>query len=161
MRLKEGKNIVPHGTLRTLRFRSLNYIRFATNKNFKILIFLFHRVEWSEKPSHATVPLRSKETGVRTLGTQDVSFTTSIFCEWQVLRQWISFNCPFKIKREILTYLENSGCFLMTSLRVASTAAIVSSDVPTSRCGLPLGNFCTRSRMAYFPASQQVIRNIF
>lgn len=38
----------------------------------------------------------------------------------------------------------------MTSLRVAKTAAIVSSDVPAS-CWFPAGNFCTRSRMAYFP----------
>ena len=38
----------------------------------------------------------------------------------------------------------------MTSLRVAKTAAMVSSDVPTS-CWFPAGNFCTRSRMAYFP----------
>ncbi len=79
-------------------------------------------------------------------------------CQWQVLRPWITRNCPFKIKEDLDVYLENSGCFLMTSLRVASTAAMVSSDVPTSRCGLPLGNFCTRSRMAYFPASQQVVR---
>ena len=54
-------------------------------------------------------------------------------------------------KGEVILYLENSGCFLMTSLRVASTAAMVSSEVPTSRCGLPLGSFCTRSRIAYFP----------
>ena len=52
-----------------------------------------------------------------------------------------------------MLYLENSGCFLMTSLRVASTAAMVSSEVPTSRCGLPLGSFCTRSRIAYFPTT--------
>jgi hypothetical protein len=25
-------------------------------------------------------------------------------------------------------------------------------------CGLPLGKFCTRSRMAYFPALQHVVR---
>lgn len=30
----------------------------------------------------------------------------------------------------LLSHLENSGCFLITSLSVASTAAMVSSEVP-------------------------------
>ena len=37
--------------------------------------------------------------------------------------------------------LENSGCFLITSLSVAKTAAIVSSEVPWSCCGLTDGSF--------------------
>ena len=48
-------------------------------------------------------------------------------------------------------YLENSGCFLMTSLSVARTAAMVSSDVPWSCCWLPEGSFWTRSLIAYLP----------
>jgi len=47
--------------------------------------------------------------------------------------------------------LENSGCFLMTSFKVARTAAIVSSEVPRSRSKFPDGSFWTKSRMAYFP----------
>ena len=61
-----------------------------------------------------------------------------------ILSSWLSLS----------SHLENSGCFLMTSLRVASTAAMVSSLVPTSLWGFPLGNFCTRSRIAYFPAKE-------
>lgn len=49
------------------------------------------------------------------------------------------------------THLENSAFFLITSFRVARTAAIVSSDVPWSCCGFPDGNFCTRSLIAYLP----------
>ena len=64
-----------------------------------------------------------------------------------ILSSWLSLFCHSD-------HLENSGCFLMTSLRVASTAAMVSSLVPTSLWGFPLGNFCTRSRIAYFPAKE-------
>ena len=60
----------------------------------------------------------------------------------------LHFNFKFILSAN---YLENSGCFLITSLRVASTAAMVSSEVPWSLWGFPLGSFCTRSRMAYFP----------
>uniref|UniRef100_A0A182IS18 Uncharacterized protein n=1 Tax=Anopheles atroparvus TaxID=41427 RepID=A0A182IS18_ANOAO len=54
----------------------------------------------------------------------------------------------------------NSAFFLITSFRVASTAAIVSSDVPWSHCGLPDGSFCTRSRIAYLPISSLFLWSI-
>ena len=73
------------------------------------------------------------------------------FFESLSFRQW-----RFHDNFHHFCHLENSGCFLMTSLSVASTAAMVSSLVPTSLCGFPLGNFCTRSRIAYFPATQDV-----
>lgn len=67
----------------------------------------------------------------------------------QVFIKLSSINC-----RRRYTNLENSAFFLMTSFKVASTAAIVSSDVPWSCCGFPDGNFCTRSRIAYFPKQE-------
>uniref|UniRef100_A0A182UNF7 Uncharacterized protein n=1 Tax=Anopheles merus TaxID=30066 RepID=A0A182UNF7_ANOME len=54
----------------------------------------------------------------------------------------------------------NSAFFLITSFSVASTAAIVSSEVPWSHCGLPDGSFCTRSRIAYFPISSLFLWSI-
>ena len=79
--------------------------------------------------------------------------------EWEVMghmdKHTHSWKNPEKenIILDLEIYLENSGCFLMTSLSVARTAAMVSSEVPTS-CWLPAGNFCTRSLIAYLPEIQ-------
>ena len=79
---------------------------------------------------------------------------SSCLQQWPVNKEWYHdtqiIHTVKSNQEENSVYLENSGCFLMTSLRVAKTAAIVSSDVPAS-CWFPAGNFCTRSRMAYFP----------
>ena len=53
---------------------------------------------------------------------------------------WLGYDRNIK-HAETNIYLENSGCFLITSLSVAKTAAIVSSEVPWSCCGLTDGSF--------------------
>lgn len=71
---------------------------------------------------------------------------------FEELKTMISTNLHRNSRNKtIFIYRENSAFFLITSLRVARTAAIVSSDVIWSCVRLPDGSFWTKSLMAYFP----------
>jgi len=68
---------------------------------------------------------------------------------WRCLVMFISLSTPPASSND----RENSAFFLMTSFRVASTAAIVSSLVPWSCWLFPDGSFWMRSLIAYLPIS--------